>query len=165
MIIYIQIILIVVLLLILAALYIEERQKKAINIPRGRLTHFWDGRERRRFVRVSANIPVIYSLPKGSSNLIVRGTKDISIGGICITITEKLSPRSNISLAIEITGGAEPIIASGEVAWTKENTEIDDKEGIRYFDTGIEFKGIIPKDKERLFALIREHENKQRGQD
>lgn len=147
-----------VLLLILTALYIDERQKKQTKISRGKLIHVWDGSERRRFVRISADIPVRYSLPKGPNNIKAPKTKDISIGGICITINEKLMPRASLCLVIEPAGSPEPILANGEVAWVKENTQETNKEGIRYFDIGIEFKDILPKDKERLFGFIKEFE-------
>lgn len=163
MILYIQVILIIVLLLILTTLYVDERQKRQARVTRGKLIHVWDGSERRRFVRISANIPVRYSFPKGPSNIKAPRTKDISIGGICITINEKLMPHANLCLAIEPAGSHGPILANGEVAWVKENTQEAGKEGIRYFDIGIEFKGIPPKDKERLFGLIKECEKTQRG--
>lgn len=156
MILYIQIILMAVLLLILITLYIDEKQKRQAKIPTGKLTHIWDGSERRRFVRISTNVPVRYSLPKNPNDIKISKTKDISTGGICITINEKLIPRARLCLEIEPRESHGPILAKGEVAWVKENTEAMSKEGIRYFDIGIEFKDILPKDKERLFGFVKE---------
>lgn len=165
MILYIQIILICVLILILASLYLDERYKQKNKIPKGKLTQFWDGTERRRFVRISANVPVRYSLPKGGDNLKVVKTKDISIGGICMTITEKLSPNIGLRLEIELGEATSPIFAKGEVVWVKEDADLKDKEGIRYFSVGVEFREILPKDRERLVGFIKRSEQIQGGRD
>lgn len=157
MIFYIQIILIVVLCSVLGALYLDEKQKNKIKFPTGRLTQFWDGSERRRYVRVSTNVPIRYSLPKESNNHIKAiKTKDISVGGICMTVNEKLNPRLRLYLEIETPGLPSPVCARGEVVWVKESTEDKNEDGIRYFNIGIEFKEVQPKDKERLFSYIKE---------
>jgi len=157
MMLHIQIILIVVLCSILAALYLDEKQKNKIKFPTGRLIQLWDGSERRRYVRVSTNVHIRYSLPKESNNHIKAiKTKDISVGGICMTVNEKLSPHLKLCLEIETPGVPSPVCARGEVVWVKDNTEDKNDDGIRYFNIGIEFKEVQPKEKERLFKYIKE---------
>jgi c-di-GMP-binding flagellar brake protein YcgR len=164
MIFYIQLILIVVLFCILGALYLDEKYKTKIKFPTGKLTQLWDGSERRRYVRVSANVPIRYSRPKDSKNNIkVIKTKDISIGGICMIINEKLSPHIKLCMEIDMPSPVGPISAKGEVVWIKENPEEKNAEGIRYFSIGIEFSDVQPKDKERLFTYIRGLDKRQDG--
>lgn len=159
----VQIILIIILLSILILLYLDEKQKKKAKVSTGKLTQVWDGSERRRFLRVPTDIPVRYSLPKNSNNLKNGRTKDISIGGICMTVNEKLNPKVRLCLEIESEGSPPPISAKGEVVWVKEAVEQKNAEGIRYFDIGIEFKDISPKDKERLAEFIKRFECGQSG--
>jgi c-di-GMP-binding flagellar brake protein YcgR len=152
---YLQILLIVVLSLILGALYIEEKRKNKLRIPAGKLTELWDGSERRRYVRIRTDVPVRYTLPKEQDNSRAFKTKDISMGGICMTVSEKLAPHLKLCLQIEVEGSADPILAKGEVVWAKENSEIKNEAGIRYFDIGVEFKELLPKNKERFFSFVK----------
>lgn len=157
MILLIQLILICVLVLILIALYLDERYKHKTGVPTGRLTQFWDGAERRRFVRINADVPVRYTLPKTNNNAKAIKTNNMSVGGICISLTEKLSPHDKLSLEIEcLPFPSPPIVAKGEVVWIKEDTQEENKDGIRRFTMGIEFKDISPQGKERLFKFIKE---------
>jgi len=156
MILYIQAILIAVLVLILGALYIEEKHRKRNKIPEGKLIQVWDGSERRRFVRIPATTPIRYSFPKKTGHVKAAKIKDVSIGGICIVINEKLSLKSDLCLEIAAAGNPNPIFAKGEVIWIKEAAESRDNEGVRYFNIGVEFKDILPKDRERLSIFIRE---------
>jgi c-di-GMP-binding flagellar brake protein YcgR len=143
-----------VLILILAALYVEERRKKISRAPTGKLIHVWDGSERRRFVRMPVSIPIKYSFPKKIENIKAAKIKDISIGGACLVINEKLNIKTNICLEIKTADNSAPILARGEVVWIKESVETQDSEGIRHFSIGIEFKDILSKDRERLSKFI-----------
>ncbi|MCM8782567.1 MAG: PilZ domain-containing protein [Candidatus Omnitrophica bacterium] len=156
MILAIQIIIIFVLVFTLLALYREEKRTEKATAPVGRLTQAWEGNERRNFIRIDADVPIRYSLPKGPNNSKVIKTKNISIGGIAMTLNEKLNPHDRLSLQIEIPGSSTPIIVDGEVVWVKEKTDQRDIQGIRYFDIGVEFKDLLTKDKERLFRFINE---------
>ncbi|MCX5715868.1 MAG: PilZ domain-containing protein [Candidatus Omnitrophica bacterium] len=139
MILVIQLILVSVLFLILIALYVDEKHKHKFKIPTGILTQFWDGSERRRFVRVDADIPVKYSLSLKPNGTSVVKTADISIGGVCITLAEKLTPKQNLAVEIGLPdAGKSAIVAKGRVAWVKES-ESQSQDGIRYFTAGIEF--------------------------
>ena len=144
------------LILILVALYIEERRKNISRAPTGKLIQIWDGSERRRFVRMPAVIPIKYSFSKRTENIKVAKIKDISIGGICMIINEKLNIKTNICLEIAATDDSAPIRAKGEVIWIKENGEAWDNEGIRHFNIGVEFKDVLSKDRERLSKFIRD---------
>lgn len=161
MILYIQLILITVLCAILGALYIDEKHRNKIKFPTGKLIQLWDGSERRRYVRISADVPIRYSLPKEYNNHVKAiKTKDISVGGICMIVNEKLNLHIMLCLRIDTPGLSSPIYAKGEVVWVKENTEDKNTEGIRYFNIGIEFNDVQPQDKERLFSYIKELDKK-----
>lgn len=165
MIFLVQIILICVLMLILAALYIDERQKRSAKIAAGKLTEIWDGAERRRFLRVNTGMPVKYTIPAGSKNHNPTKSKNISAGGICITINEKLPPKSLLDLEIDLPDSAKPLVVRGEVMWTKEETGDANAQGIRRFSVGVEFKEILSRDPKRLVKFIEEAQKTAGGKD
>jgi len=152
-----QLILISVLVFTLLALYFDERRKNLLKIPRGRITGFWEGAERRRHFRVDADMPVRYSLTKGTTNFKAAKTKNISAGGICISIKEKLTPMDTVSLEIDMDGSRGFVIAKGEVMWVKEGPKQEGTEGVRHFDVGLEFKDLSNRDKDKLFNFITEY--------
>ena len=156
MIIYLQIILITVLVFTLLALYFDERQKRKSKTPTAKLTHFWEESERRSFVRIDADVPIKYSLPKGPNTLKNGRMKNLSLGGIGMTLNEKFNPKDSLLLEIGLPDSSAPIIAKGEIAWVKENTAQKDPEGVRHFDVGIEFKELSPKDRDRLLKFIKD---------
>jgi len=156
MILYLQIILIMVLLVTLVALYLNERQKRKEKVPIAKLTRVWEENERRSFVRVNTDVPVRYAIPKKVSNPKPVKSKNISVGGIAISLCEKLTLRDTISLEVEIPGVPVPVTVTGEVAWIREDVEQEDEQGIRHFSAGIEFKELLPKDKKRISKFIKE---------
>jgi len=155
MILYIQATLIAVLVFTLIALYFDETHKRRFGTPTGKMTQCWDGSERRRFVRIAKDISIKYSMPKEADKYKVIKTNNISIGGICMTINEKFSLKALLSIEIALLDSPNPIFAKGEVVWVTENPQ-QDNDGIRYFDIGIEFKDILPQDRERLFKFIKQ---------
>ena len=163
MILSIQAIVICILTIILVLFYFDERKKQASSIPTGKLTRFWDGIDRRRFVRLNADVPVKYSLPKNSYDLKITKAKNISAGGICVTLNEKLASDTKISLEICLPTPNRHIVARGKVAWVEEEVKSNNKEGTRCFNVGIEFKEMSPEDRDALFHFIKETGRLQSG--
>ena len=161
MILSLHIILIAILIFTLVALNTDERYKRKTKIPRGKLTCVWEGGERRCFTRVNSDMPVRYNFSKMSNNAKAVETKNISIGGICMSIDEKLALHDQVSLEIELPGLSASINAKGEIVWVKENRSQSGRAGIRHFDVGIEFKDLAPKGKSLLFKFLKECGNLQ----
>lgn len=159
-----QLILIFILIFTLSALYLDERQRQKSKVTTSRITRFWEGNERRCYVRVDADLPVRYTIPKGSVNLDAIKTKNISVGGICMTLNEKLSMHEILALEIGLPEGPMAVTVKGEIVWVREDIEQGKKDGIRHFDIGIEFRELLPKDKDRLFKFIKEHRKTESAQ-
>jgi len=155
MILYLQIILITVLVVTLVALYFDERQKKREKAPVAKLTRVWEENERRTFVRINADVPVRYNIPKKVNNPKPVKTKNISVGGIAISLNEKLALRDRISLEMEMPDVPTPVMVIGEVVWIREDVEQEDQQGVRHFSAGIEFKEILPKDQAKISKFIK----------
>ncbi len=64
MLLLIQFLIVTVLILVLVCLYIEERRGRYGDTPLGKMTAFWDGKERRRDVRIPKTLNVKYIIEK-----------------------------------------------------------------------------------------------------
>lgn len=162
---YIQITIILVLIFILIALYLDERQKRKKSVPTGRVTQIWNGAERRRSVRVTSDIPIRYNLPSNQKEFKASRTKNISTGGACTVLNEKLSSGTKLIAEISLPNHRPPVILTAQVVWTSEETTQPDPSGIRHFNVGIEFINISPRDRDRLRTFIDKTQESQRGKD
>lgn len=96
--------------------------------------------ERRRYIRLNTSVEVKYTVI-GKPGTIRVFSKNISAGGICIIIEEKLEKDTPLQLEIVIPDLKEPIRALGRVVWQR-RVEPADEQSRTYLDTGIEFTGI-----------------------
>jgi len=157
MIYFLQFVLLALLIVILVTLFNDDRKKRKAGIPAGTLMRIWNGSERRRFVRVGAHVPVRYSISISARPLKVTKTHNVSIGGICINLNEKLMLNSLLFLEIEISSSpaGHTILAKGEVVWIDEETGEVTADGIRHFTAGIEFKEMSSRDREKLADFVK----------
>jgi len=149
----IEVIIVAILFLVLMTIYAEERRTKDQNIPTGQIKEYWNGSERRKYVRVKKEFPVKYSVGKESQLLKSGVTKNISAGGILLETSEKLHLETNLGLTINIPNLQKPINANGLVVWVKDSPKTD-QTGKRFFDTGIKFLNLEPEKKDALLQYI-----------
>ena len=109
--------------------------------------------ERRKFVRLSINVEIDYSLldeqppdPKTTTS------RNISAGGICMMVDEKLELNSVITLYIKLPEDHPEINAKGKVVWVKPFQMASDKKP--RFDAGIEFIEISDDDKSQIKKYV-----------
>ena len=163
----IQIGIIIFLLLILAIIYQDEYRKKRLARKSAKVNTFWNGsRDRRKTPRISIEIDVLYDVLSGSAAGKQNSrSRDISLGGIGLTLNEKLFPGTVLSLQLNIAQGHRPIFTQGEIVWTKEIFKKNTAEkGQRLFNTGIKFTKIGPEDEVALNNFInRRAKNTQGG--
>jgi len=100
--------------------------------------------EKRLYERISIPIKLTYevkSRPKVVKNSV---SKDISGSGICLSLKEKLLPKTNLSIRIEIGKSSNTVLLDGKVIWHR-RIEIQGNDGpIVYYDTGIELTEADP---------------------
>jgi len=154
MILRIQLVLIIDLFLILLLLLIEDRRSNKARVTAGKLTEMWGGDKGSRPVRITADIPVKYSLSHNPDTLKATKAKNISTGGICLILNEKIPQGTLLHLEIEFKDSYEPVLAEATVVWLREDANIVDPSSIRYFTNGLEFVKISDKDKQRLTGFI-----------
>lgn len=106
--------------------------------------------ERRKFVRLDARVRVKYRvLKKGRTQ--ESFTKDLSGGGIRLSINEKLAVATPLALEIKIPGEARPILAEGRAVWSR---EVSDEGKTGRFDTGIAFTKIDSMNQGKILKYV-----------
>lgn len=153
----VQIGLIVFLVIVLAVVYQDERRKRTLDRKSVRSNKFWnDDKDRRKHIRINTEIDVLYEMASGNT---VRKrsslTRNISLGGINLALSEKLLPGTRLSLQLNIPQKPKPIFTDGEIVWIKEIQEEPSKsKEQRLFATGIKFIYINPIDEAALHTFI-----------
>ncbi|NQT06770.1 MAG: PilZ domain-containing protein [Candidatus Omnitrophica bacterium] len=151
-----QLTILAVLVLILLTLFIDEKRLKAAFSPNSMMTGYWNGTERRTSIRIDTVLNAKYcidkSYPKKERLDIV--SRNISHGGILISLREKLPTSTILTLDIELPDNQRCASIRGEVVWVKETSQPDD-EGRKLFDTGIKFVTFRPEEKEKLDRHIK----------
>jgi len=109
--------------------------------------------ERRQFPRLVASANVEYTLvkekllPENKSIL-----KNISSGGICLIVYEKVAIGSHLSLKIYLSDINREITATGKVIWSSPFSISSDNR--QRYDLGIEFVEIDESDRQQLSQHI-----------
>jgi c-di-GMP-binding flagellar brake protein YcgR len=109
----------------------------------------WKSQERRKFIRVRFPCKIIIYTPQ--EHFISTHTENISVGGVRVIIEEEL--KKNIIVDLEIEINDKLLLCKGEVVW-EEKKESRCCPGVFYYDMGIEFKEIKPKDKEIIRNIV-----------
>ncbi|NQT90032.1 MAG: PilZ domain-containing protein [Candidatus Omnitrophica bacterium] len=100
--------------------------------------------ERRLFERVSVPIKLQYEV-KNRPKLTEESTsRNISGGGICLALSEKLLPKTELIMKIDIGKDKNTISIDGRVSWNRRVEIAGDSGPVVYYDTGIEFNNTDP---------------------
>jgi c-di-GMP-binding flagellar brake protein YcgR len=109
--------------------------------------------EKRKYIRLNLLADVIHKKRAPTEQEKLMLMKNISSGGICIIVYEKLKVSDVLDLKIYLPGENEPIDIVGRVAWLKEFSIGDSNVGKRY-DAGIEFIKINEQDRNRINKYV-----------
>jgi len=118
----------------------------------------WDGKNRRRFTRVSAPYTIHIFTLKGRP--IATYTEDLSSGGVRVTLREKLAVSELVDLKIYI--GDEFVHCKGKIAWIKEQAS-SVLDGILFYEAGLEFVDLKAGDQELIGRCVNGVESKQKN--
>ncbi len=149
-----EIIIIVILVTALLMLIIEEERIKKTKVPRGSVEEYWKGKERRRSVRINTSFIVRYTVEEKPDAKLNCRTKDVSIGGMGLMVSERLKQGTMLLLEFLLPDGQVFIKAEGKVAWSSGEFNERNELGKRIFHMGIEFVNIKSEDKDKLVAYI-----------
>jgi c-di-GMP-binding flagellar brake protein YcgR len=106
--------------------------------------------EKRKFPRLSFDVELKYKVLNSPSPKTQESrVKNISTGGLCIMILEKVKIRTPLKLEISLPHEDKPIVAKGKVAWVEKLTIVSTETYVSY-DCGVEFVDISPQDQESI---------------
>ncbi len=108
--------------------------------------------ERRQTIRINESFKITYKVispPDGWGNSV---SMNISKGGIALPIDHRLIPGVVLDLQIKLIENTNPIEATGEVVWIKENPSKNEAE-FPYL-VGIKFINIDLRDRDRIYYYI-----------
>ena len=146
---------IALLILILIIVFIDEQKRRRERTIIATMDRYWDGDDRRKFIRIDASFRVSYKLEADAKKEVnATVTSDISEGGAGVILTEKFNEGSMLSLEIMLPNEPRPVSVKGRVTWIKEAHT--DEAGRKNFDAGIEFLNIQKADKELLAKYIKD---------
>jgi len=154
MLLFAELIIIIVLISSLTFLIIEEIGIKKAGIPKGMVREYWDGKERRKAIRVNTDLSVRYSVEKKARLKINGSIKDISRKGVRLSTGEKLAEGALLFLEFDIPDVRGAITADGKVIWASGTFDERDSSGKRVFETGVQFVNMKPEDDERLAVYV-----------
>ena len=96
------------------------------------------GIERRQYPRFPSSLLTDYNIGSEPINSI-GVTKNISLGGICLNVYQRIKVGATLKLGIYLPDIAEPVAAIGKLVWTRETL------GREYpFEAGIKFELFSP---------------------
>lgn len=107
------------------------------------------GDERRQFVRLDTTLPVMYKVLPSSvpERLEATQTKNVSEGGLCVFLKEKLPAGTPMEFLVTLPGRPKPAAFTAEVIWC----EVSEVAGTsKVIQAGVRFVFINPKDREAL---------------
>lgn len=100
--------------------------------------------EKRLYERISVPVKLKYEVknrPKLTKETVSR---NLSGGGICISLREKLLPNTHLAMVVEIGRGDDLINLNGKVVWNRRVEILEESGPNVYYDTGIEFINADP---------------------
>lgn len=156
MFILLEFLLIVLLCAILFFVRREESAAKCRTMPRGMMERYWDGRERRRYVRFSTEMDVRYQIKKGAATK-AGSSNDISESGARLLIDQKLERGAVLEMEILHKGASLPVCVEGVVVWCNEAKAEEKMSDKRLFHIGVRFlkvKGGSQRGFEKLMGFI-----------
>jgi len=110
------------------------------------------GIDKRRFVRYDLRLPVLYKrLGSDRGKAGVGWTRNLSLGGVCLDLDERLDPKTILGVLFQTDRGA--IEVEAEVVWAASTPSLDGGLG-----HGLEFMRLGPRQvqaMERLLADLR----------
>ena len=110
-------------------------------------------KERRRFIRLDVGVDVTYTKCDAPEQGGLSYSKNISRGGICLSVNEKLKKSDLLDLKISVLRYEKPIDAKARVIWVKEYHNSADL-GKPRFDIGVELIGISKQDAKEIEEYI-----------
>jgi len=112
-------------------------------------------KEKREYVRLDLNVKVDWKKigeTSDPSDEFTDKTKNISVGGLCLIVNEKLNVGDKLQIGLELPS-KKIINTEGRVMWINEY-EIFGKEEEQFYDVGIEFMKTSKDEREEIKEFV-----------
>lgn len=106
-------------------------------------------KDKRKSERLSIPLKMEYKVLPRQKILIETFSRDISGGGLRITLDHPLKIKDRLKTILYFPNETHPITAISKVIWCKRN-----KEDKNAYDIGIKYIKVIPKDRDRFVFLF-----------
>ncbi len=111
------------------------------------------GMERRKYVRLDAEVKINCVEIKGQKKKIPALTKNISVQGICFTSKKEFKPKTALKVSVFIPHYWKPIQLEGKVVWCR--VVKSNKPGASAtFDTGVKLLEIEKSNESKFFMYV-----------
>ncbi len=105
--------------------------------------------DRRKFVRLDAQLPLHYGLlPSGVAQ--EATSTELGGGGLRLITQEHVQPESRIWIELQLPGRQRPVAFVGEVVWSQQH----DIKGISPVEIGVRFVEIAPEDRQAIMRHV-----------
>jgi c-di-GMP-binding flagellar brake protein YcgR len=116
--------------------------------------------ENRKYVRITESLKIAYKVVNPIAGPGECLSKEVSAGGIRLSVQERLAPGDILELDISLPHTSKPIRATGEVVWVNEVDDFNVQ-----FMIGIKFIKINPSEGSQIYNYIWEKiEGKESGE-
>jgi len=112
----------------------------------------WEGIDKRKFPRVRYKCLIKVSQEE-TGKALEAYTHNLGSGGICVILDQNLGLFQKVNIELFLEEGKNPISCEGVIVWIVRRHPTTSAE-IESFDTGVEFTGLIQRDKDRISNLI-----------
>jgi len=111
--------------------------------------------EHRQYIRINRSLVVSYRL---INQLIGIGilSKNVSGGGICLPVFQRLEPHAILELDIHLSDSVKLAKIIGEVIWIRERDDVQFP-----FEIGIKFIKINPSVRDKISDFISKHNHEE----
>ena len=110
--------------------------------------------DRRKYYRVrDERVKVIYKALDPLSKEHKVPTVDISAGGMCLALNEKIKLQTMLEISILLPDDNGPLLGLAKVIWQKEKMT-QDKRGLSYYETGVGYLKLGFQNRKRIAQFI-----------
>jgi c-di-GMP-binding flagellar brake protein YcgR len=100
--------------------------------------------EKRLYERISVPVKVRYEVKTRPKIVKESVTKNISGSGICLSLKEKLLPKTMLDINISIANNDDTLKLTGRIVWVRRIEVVTDELPAVYYDTGVELIDADP---------------------
>ncbi len=113
----------------------------------------WDGLNRRQFPRVNYPCLLVIKDQENQENTLLTHTENVGLGGVCVILKRNIKMFSAVGIELDLLDLGDHIKCQGKVVWSVRR-KMDAEKKPLFYDIGVEFDDLSPKEKDRLAAIV-----------